>query len=274
MKNLVIYNNEICLIAGSGEIVFEAAVSLNAQKKLKNIILLNANKKLSKHFKNIITEFNIRELSNIIKFININQINKVLIIGYVHIPQIKEIKLSLKDKILFSKNIFLKNISDQSIILKNFLNNKDIQLLSPKNILKDNLVTKNDLFIFKEHKSIVKEIINNKKYISQYFNNSISQSLIMNGNEILAVEDVFGTDHMINRLKSIYKRYKNLIFFKSKKRNQIDEIDFPVVGLNTLKLLKKYEYKIICLFHKQVLINNKVEFLKYLKNYSISLLVL
>lgn len=274
MKNLVIYNNEICLIAGSGEIVFEAAVSLNAQKKLKNIILLNANKKLSKHFKNIITEFNIRELSNIIKFININQINKVLIIGYVHIPQIKEIKLSLKDKILFSKNIFLKNISDQSIILKNFLNNKDIQLLSPKNILKDNLVTKNDLFIFKEHKSLVKEIINNKKYISQYFNNSISQSLIMNGNEILAVEDVFGTDHMINRLKSIYKRYKNLIFFKSKKRNQIDEIDFPVVGLNTLKLLKKYEYKIICLFHKQVLINNKVEFLKYLKNYSISLLVL
>ena len=274
MKNLAIFKNEICLIAGSGDIAFEAAISIDAQKRLKNIILLNTNKKISQNFKGLITKFDLRELNKIIQFIKIKKIKYVLIIGYVHLPQLNEINLSIKDKILLSKDIFLNNISDQSKILKKFLDTKNIKLLSQKNVLKDSLITKNDEFVIKNHIKIIKQFKKNSAYIKQLFNNSISQSLIMNGNEILAIEDILGTDHLINRLKKVYKNYKNLIFIKSKKRNQIDEIDFPVMGLNTLKLLKKYNYKIICLYDKKILINNKIEFLQYLKNHSISLIVL
>ena len=274
MKNLVISKNDICLIAGSGDIAYEAAISINAQKRLKNIILLNSNTKISNYFKSITIKFNIRDLNKIIEFIRLNRIKNVFIIGYVPLPRLNEIKISLKDKILLSKDIFLNNVSDQSKILKNFLNNKSIKLISQKTLLKSNLANRDDEFINKSHNNLAKQFRKNSKYIGQLFNNSISQSLIMNGNEILAIEDIFGTDYLINRLKNVYRKYNNLIFIKSKKRNQIDEIDFPVIGLNTLKLLKKYNYKIICVYHNKILINNKDEFLKYLKANSISLLVL
>ena len=55
MKNLAIFKNDICLIAGSGDIAFEAAISINAQNRLKHIILLNSNAKIIKSFKKIIT---------------------------------------------------------------------------------------------------------------------------------------------------------------------------------------------------------------------------
>ena len=274
MKNLVTFKNDICLIAGSGDIAFEAAISINAQNRLKNIILLNSNARITKHFKSIITKFNLRDLNKIINFIRLNRINNVFIIGYVQLPRLNEIKISLKDKILLSKDIFLNNVSDQSKILKNFLNSKNIKLLSQKTVLKSNLANIADEFINKGHNKLAKQFRQNSKYIGQLFNNSISQSLIINGNEILAIEDIFGTDYLINRLKNVYRKYNNLIFIKSKKRNQIDEIDFPVIGLNTLKLLKKYNYKIICVYHNKILINNKAEFLNYLKANSISLLVL
>ena len=274
MKNLAIFKNEVCLIAGSGDIAYETAISINKQKRLKNIILLNSNDRIKKNFKSLITIFDIRELNKIIEFIKINQIKKVLIIGYVQLPSLSEIRLSIKDKILLSKDIFLNNVSDQSKILKNFLKCKNIKLLSPKNLLKDKLINKNDEFINKIHTKLIKQFKNNKRTIDQLFNNSISQSLIMNANEILAIEDIFGTDYLINRLKNVYKKYNNLIFIKSKKKNQIDEIDFPVIGLNTIKLLVKYNYKVICLYHHRILINNKKEFLQYLKSHSISLIVL
>jgi len=274
MKNLAIFKNEICLIAGSGDIAFEAALSIDAQKRLKNIILLSTNAKISKNFKGLITKFDLRELNKIIEFIKIKQIKYVLIIGYVKLPQLNQINLSIKDKLILSKDIFLNNISDQSKILKKFLHYKNIKLLSQKNVLKDNLITKNDEFVNRNHIKLIKQFKKNSTYIDKLFKNSISQSLVMNGNEILAIEDILGTDHLINRLKKVYRKYRNLVFIKSKKRNQIDEIDFPVMGLNTLKLLKKYNYKIICLYHNKILINNKIEFLQYLKTHSISLIVL
>ena len=274
MKNLAIFKNDICLIAGSGDIAFEAAISINAQNRLKHIILLNSNAKIIKSFKKIITRFNLKDLNKIIEFIKSNQIKNVFVIGYVPLPPLKEIKISMKDRIFISKDIFLNNVSDQTKILKNFLNRKNIKLLSQKILLKSNLVSKDDEFINKIHYKLIKQFKKNSKHIGQLFHNSISQSLIMNGNEILAIEDIFGTDYLINRLKKIYAKYNNLIFIKSKKHNQIDEIDFPVIGINTLKLLKKYNYKIICVYHNKILINNKIEFLNYLKANSISLLVL
>ena len=41
-----------------------------------------------------------------------------MIIGYVELPSIDKINLSIKSKLLISKDIFLNNINDQSKILK------------------------------------------------------------------------------------------------------------------------------------------------------------
>ena len=59
---------------------------------------------------------------------------------------------------------------------------------------------------------------------------------------------------MITRIGKISSQFNNLIFVKSKKYDQIDEIDFPVIGMNTLKLLLKYKFRVICLFKEDIII--------------------
>ena len=60
-----------------------------------------------------------------------------MIIGYVELPSIDKINLSIKSKLLISKDIFLNNINDQSKILKRYLSNNKLTLLSQKNIKKN-----------------------------------------------------------------------------------------------------------------------------------------
>ena len=67
MKNLAIYKNDICLIAGSGLFVNEVANFLNFKNLLGQIIIINNNKSLKKDFKNNYKQFDIKNLEKIIK---------------------------------------------------------------------------------------------------------------------------------------------------------------------------------------------------------------
>ncbi len=274
MKNLVTYKNDICLIAGSGLFVNEVANYLNFKKLLGQIIIINENKSLEKNFKNNYEQFNIKNLEKIITFIKSKNIRKIIIIGYVDLPSLDKINLSFKSKLLISKDIFLNNINDQSKILKKYLLNNKLALLSQKKLLKEMLVTRNDEFVHKENKKIVTQLTKKKVFIRKLYSMNIGQSFIFNGDRLIAMEDIFGTNDMITRIGKISSKFNNLIFVKSKKYDQIDEIDFPVIGLVTLKLLIKYKFRVICLFKNDILISEKEKFLNQIKTNKISLLVM
>ena len=63
------YKNDIVLIAGSGDFAFEAANFLSDKKRLNHIILLSKNYKIKKSFKNIVSNFDVRDLEKLILFI-------------------------------------------------------------------------------------------------------------------------------------------------------------------------------------------------------------
>ncbi len=274
MKNLATYKNDICLIAGSGLFVNEVAKYLNFKNLLGQIIIINDNEHLKKSFKNNYEQFNIKNLEKIISFIQSKNLQKIIIIGYVDLPPLDKINLSLKSKLLISKDIFLNNINDQSKILKKYLLNNKLTLLSQKKLLKEMLVTSNDEYVYKENKKIITQLKQKKAFIRKLYSMNIGQSFIFNGNRLIAMEDIFGTNDMINRIGKISSKFNNLIFVKSKKYNQIDEIDFPVIGIQTLDLLIKYKFRAICLFKNNILISEKEKFLKKIKTNKISLIVM
>ena len=274
MKNLATSNNDVCLIAGSGFFAHEAANFLNTEYNLKKIILLSKNNILKKDFNEICFHYDIRNLEKIITDIKKENIQQIVIIGYVDLPPINEIKLSLKSKFRLSRDFYLNNINQQSLLFKNFLNNKNIKLLSQKKIFKGFLINTKDQIIRKEHRPIVSKVLNNLSYIRKIFNLNFAQSFIMNGNRVLAIEDFNGTNNLINRINSNTNSYSELIFIKSRKKKQIDEIDFPVIGLDTINLLLKKKYKLLCLFNNQSIVSNKSIFLKTIENSNISLLVI
>jgi len=98
--------------------------------------------------------------------------------------------------------------------------------------------------------------------------------LIMDGDRIITIEDIFGTDKMINKFKNINKHFKNLVFIKSIKKDQINEIDFPIIGNQTLKLLIKFNFKAVCLLNKNILVANKNSFIENINKSKLSLIVI
>ena len=271
---MAIYKNDIILIAGSGDFAFEAANFLTKKEKLNHIILLSKNSEISKRYKKVVSYFDIRDIENIIRFIKKRLIIKVLIIGYVHLPPIKEIKLSLSSKLILSKDFFLNDINNQSKILKNFIESKKLKILSQKLIFNKFLINYSDHQLRNEHKNIYKTILRNSLIIKKIFSLNLSQSLVMDGDRIIAIEDIFGTDNMINKFKKINKQFKNLIFIKSIKKDQINEIDFPIIGNQTLELLIKFNFKAICLVNKNIIVANKNSFIQKINKSKLSLIVI
>ncbi len=268
------YKNDIILIAGSGDFAFEAANFLTKKEKLNHIILLSKNSKITKRYNELVSYFDITDIENIIKFVKKRLIIKVLIIGYVQLPPIKEIKLSLSSKLILSKNFFLNDINNQSKILKNFIKSKNLKILSQKMIFDKFLINYSDHKLRNEHKNIYKSILKNTSIIKKIFSLNLSQSLVMDGDRIITIEDIFGTDNMINKFKKIDKQFKNLIFIKSIKKDQINEIDFPIIGIQTLELLIKYNFKAICLVNKNIIVANKNSFIQKIHKSKLSLIVI
>ena len=56
------YKNDIILIAGSGDFAFETANFLSDKSRLNLIILLSKNYKITKSFKNNVSNFDVRDL--------------------------------------------------------------------------------------------------------------------------------------------------------------------------------------------------------------------
>ena len=267
------YKNDIILIAGSGDFAYEAADILASKGNLSHIILISKNAKIFKQFKKIVSYFDIRDIEQIIKLIKKKLVTKVLIIGYVQLPPIKEIKLSLSSKLILSKNIFSNDINNQSKVLKKFIESKKIKLLSQKIIFDKLLINYSDHYLRNDHKNIYRNILKNSSLIKKIFSLNLSQSFVMDGDRIITIEDIFGTDNMINKFKSL-NQFKNLIFIKSIKQNQINEIDFPIIGNKTLDLLIKFNFKAICLVHKNIIISDKKSFIEKINKSKLSLIVI
>ena len=274
IKNLATFKNDIILIAGSGDFALEAANFLFNKGKLNHIVLLSDNSKISNQFKNIVTFYDIRNIENLIKFIKKKLITKVLIIGYVQLPPINEIKLSLTSKFILSKNFFLNDINNQSKILKKFIEYKKIKLISQKIIFDNFLIDYSDQYLKKEHSKIHQNVLKNTSLIKKIFSLNLSQSFVMDGDRIITIEDIFGTNAMINKFNELNKQFKALIFIKSTKKDQINEIDYPVIGNETLNLLIKFNFKAICLLNKNIIIANKNLFIENIKKSKLSLIVI
>jgi len=274
MKNSATSKNEICLIAGSGLFVYEVANFLDNKNLLNQIILINENSLIKKFFKHKCKSFKIKDIEKITTFIKSKKLKKIMIIGYVELPSIDKINLSIKSKLLISKDIFLNNINDQSKILKKYLSNNKLTLLSQKKILNKMLISYDDEHLHNENKKIISKLKIKKNFIKKIFSMNIAQSFILNGDRVIAMEDIFGTNEMIIKIGKIKPKFNNLIFVKSKKSNQIDEIDFPIMGIETLDLLIKYKFRVICLFNNNILISEKDNFLKKIRAHNISLIIL
>ena len=90
-----------------------------------------------------------------------------------------------------------------------------------------------------------------------------AQSIAIQNEIILGLEASEGTDELIKRCFKYKKKGDQGVIIKLSKYKQNKVLDIPAIGINTMRLLKKYKFEGIFLELNKCLIINKEKVIKY-----------
>lgn len=263
------YRERIGLIAGFGVLPFVFA------KEIKNFDLYIAGfkkitpKKLAKYSKSI-NFFDLGDLEGIIKFFKTNLVEKILLLGYVphQILTSQKYKLDLTASKMFSKiktntamNIFnglVKEFADEGITVEpvdKYLAN----MFATSGLMTENSLEKDEIENIQFGYTIAKEVARL----------DIGLTVVVKNKVVVAIEALEGTDKCILRSKKLAGG--NCIVVKVARPNQDMRFDLPVIGLRTVKVLKKAKIKILAVEKNKTLIIDKQNVIKKLNDSGIKL---
>ena len=267
-------NNRPIAIIGGYDLI---AQSFFSKIKIinKNSIFINLNNKIIK--KNKVYNFKIFELKKILLTLSEYRIIDLLFIGKIKRPNLSNFKYDGEIDKFIPKLIKSYKHGDGKIllsVLEIFIKN-GFNILSPKDISKSFFLNKHEINndisnIDKEDKNKSIKLLND---LSKYDN---AQSAVCINGYIIAIEAVEGTDSMLKRVVSVRKNLNQLdikagILTKIPKKNFSKLIDLPVIGLKTLRLLKKANLNGIAINARFTIIHNKSTFIKLARDYDIKI---
>jgi len=234
----------ICIIAGGGYLPIIVGNKLKEQNyKITFLLLKDAlDKKIYKEFENYKLE--IISLKKILNFFRNKKINKIIMLGNMIRPSIKDLAFDLTT-LKFIKDNFLEKKGDNSLLLtlKNFFEDNEINFFDWTSYCHD--IFSNEIYLTKQKPS--KPALENLKKsikVFKYFGQSdVGQSMIVQNKIILGLEAIEGTDELIKRCHKYKKKGDIGQLIKFSKFKQSNLLDIPSVGINTVKLLKKYNYE-------------------------------
>ena len=96
----------------------------------------------------------------------------------------------------------------------------------------------------------------------------VGQSVVIKNKMIMAVEAIEGTDKCIERGCKLGGK-KDVVIVKVSKPTQDKRFDIPAVGVNTLKVMKKYGAKIIAVEANETILVNQKELIDYANKHNI-----
>ena len=206
----------------------------------------------------------INSLTRILNNLKKNKIEKIILVGKVKRPSIKDINFDFNSLKLI-KNFALDSKGDDKLLsaISIFFENNGFPILDWKDQCRDLFINKKCLTLKKPSK----ESISNKDKGLNIFKligkTDIAQSLIIQNNIVLGIEAAEGTDELIKRCFEYKNRGDKGILIKLSKYNQHSNLDIPVIGIETVKKLKAYDYDGVFLEKNKCMIIDKDEVIKF-----------
>ena len=268
--------NIICIIAGGGKLPIRLYEKLQYDKN--NIVYLWG---IKNHFKNLkyfssedkkkyFSEIKLGSLGKILKFLEINSIKKIIFAGSIKRPSLKDLSLDFHALKFISGND-LENLGDDSLLknISKFFENKGFKFIKWYDYFPEMFTEKEFLTQKKPNNDSINNLKIGLNIFKKFGRLDIGQSLIMQNNLVLGLEAAEGTDNLLKRCFKYKKKGEKGIIIKLKKFNQDLRFDLPTIGLNTIKLIKKYDYEGIFIQKKYCLIIDKEKVIKFANNNNI-----
>jgi len=266
--------DKIGLIAGNGR--FPIIFAESARKKGVEIVAIGINEETSKELEKFVDKIywlGVGELEKLLKILKEENIRSVVMAGQV------------KHKLLFDSNIKidkkmqfllggLKNKKTDSIIgaVAGLLGLSGIKVLSSITFLSDYLPGKGVLTRILPDERILKDIDFGRRIAKAIAGLDIGQSIVVKDRVVLAVESIEGTDEAIRRAARYGK--EGIVIIKVTKPRQDMRFDIPVIGPDTIKLLREIKASCLAIEAKKTLIIDKPETLRLAEEAGIAIVAI
>ena len=210
------------------------------------------------------SEISITSFSKILKKLQKEKINEIIMAGKISRPSLRDINFDLTTLGLI-KNYLLESKGDDKLLttISNFFLQKGYPLFDWVSECTELFAREDNLTKVKPSKEAILNCNKGLEVFKIIGNADIGQSMIIQNQLILGIEAVEGTDELIKRCFNYIKKEDSAILIKLSKYNQNPYLDIPTVGIQTLKYLKEYNYEGIFLEIDKCLILDKVEVIKF-----------
>ena len=257
---------KVILIAGGGELPNQVVENFTTNKILfycisfKNNPLPNIrNKKNHKiiNYGKIVTELN--RLKNM-------GFNEIIMIGNLNRPKISEIKPDINALKLISKftRILLKG-GDNNLftLITETLEKLGFKVEDIRNVLPYNFLGKGNQTSVNLTEINKKDIQKGKMILNTISKFDIGQSIIIQQGNVIGIETLHGTDHLIKVSACYSNEQDKPTLIKLVKKKQNLKVDLPTIGIKTLKNCKKFSIGGIAYSAKKTLFVNKQEIINF-----------
>ena len=256
--------NKIGIISGDGNLPIYIGDSLSKKNFNITYFLLNSvsKKKIYENKKYVI--INILSIKQLISNLKKNNIKSIIFAGSLKRPSIKDLGFDF-ETIKLAKKLFLEEKGDNNLLvsIKSYLEKKDFIFFDWRRYCSDLFSIEKNLSITKPSNSANKNLLKAKSIYNHFKKIDVGQSLIVQNQLVLGIEAIEGTDTLIKRCNSYKRKGDKGVLIKFSKLNQSILIDIPLIGLETLKNIKKYEYEGIFLQKNRCLIIDKEKVINF-----------
>ncbi|MDR0915119.1 MAG: UDP-2,3-diacylglucosamine diphosphatase LpxI [Endomicrobium sp.] len=215
----------------------------------------------------------IGQFQKIINILKNENVNVVLMAGQVrHISIYSLLNLDLRARSVFKKLVNKKADTILNAITNEF--NKDgLSLISPANFLSNMFIYTRGLLCGKRlSRYNNKDIQFGYSIAKSIARLDIGQTVVVKDRSVLAVESVEGTDECIKRAYQLGG--DNIVVVKVSKPNQDMRFDVPVIGLQTIDVLKENKVRVLAIEAGKTLILDTNDVIKKAKQLNITIIAI
>jgi len=219
------------------------------------------------HFVDKIHWLEVGKLKDLGQILQKEGINKCILAGQINPLQIFKRKKWDQELISLVGNIkdFRPHTIFKAII--NYLEKKGVEFIDSQNFLDADLAKKGAMNNLVLNADLKRDIDFGVKLVSSFVEMDVGQTVVVKSASAVGLESLEGTDRTIKRAYQLVGRGCTVLKFC--KSNQDLRFDLPVVGISTLKLLKRIRAGSLVLEASKVIILEKEKFLFLAKKWGI-----
>jgi len=266
----------IAIIAGEGQLPI--LIGKNLINKQLDVLFIGIKNFAdpSLYCKYNFSEISITSFSKILKKLQKEKINEIIMVGKISRPSLLDMNFDLTTLSLI-KNYFLESKGDDKLLstISSFFLQKGFPLFDWVSECSELFAREDNLSNIRPSKEAILNCSKGLEVFKIIGHADIGQSMIVQNQLIVGVEAVEGTDELIKRCANYLQDGNPGVLIKLSKYNQNPYLDIPTIGIQTFKYLKEYNYEGIFLEKDKCLVLDKEEIIKFcnLNNIFISTIV-